>query len=133
MKRRFQQFVILNIILLAVVEALAWFYVPGDAHGAELRTFDGYGSIVYGGLPLYFLFVVAKVLLLFGLLSFNPTARFLYLAYVVIVVMLSVLWGFRISAPLEQPFLYLETFLDGVVLALAYYSPASNQFRRQAT
>jgi hypothetical protein len=123
--------VILNIVLLAIVEALGWFYTPGDVTGAEFRAFDGYGAIVWGGLPLYFLMVTAKLLILIGLLSFHPTARLLFLAYVVVTVPLSVLWGFRVSAPLESPFLYLETFLDGVVLALAYYSSVSDRFRKQ--
>lgn len=110
---------------------MAWFYVPADTYGAELRSFDGYGSIVEGGIPLYVLFISTKVILLFGLLWFHPLARFLFLAYVAVTVPLSVLWGFRIGAPLEQPFFYSEVFLDGVVLALAYYSPASGRFRKE--
>ncbi len=131
MDRRFRHFVILNIVLLVIVEALAWFYTPADVTGAEFRTFDGYGALVWGGLPLYFLMVSAELLLLIGLLSFHPTARLLFLAYIVVTVPMSILWGFRVSAPLESPFLYLDTLLDGVVLALAYYSPASEQFRKK--
>lgn len=116
--------------MLAIVEVLAWFYVPADAYGAELRSFDGYASILEGSIPVYVFFISTKVLLLFGLLSFHPMARFLFLAYVAVTVPLSVLWGFRVGAPLEQPFLYAEIFLDGVVLALAYYSPASSRFRK---
>lgn len=132
MDRKFRHIVLLNIFLLAIVEALAWFYTPSDAMGAEFRALDGYGAVIEGGLPFYLLMVSTKLLILLGLLSFHPTARLLFLAYVVVTVPMSVLWGFRVSAPIENPFNYLEVLLDGVVIALAYCSPASARFRTKS-
>ena len=130
MRQRFQQFVLLAIALTAVVEALAWFYVPADALRAELLSTDGYAAVVDGGLPLYVLLVSARLLIMFGLLTFHPAARTLFLFLAVVTVGFSLFWGFRVTAPIEAPFLLLANIIDGVILALAYYSPASREFRR---
>lgn len=131
MKRRFQQFVLLGIGLTAIVEALAWFYVPSDVLRAELLSTDGYAAAIEGGLPLYVLLVTARLLTMFGLLTFHPAARTLFLFLAIVTVGLSVFSGFRVSAPIEAPFLLLTNIIDGVILALAYYSPASQEFRNE--
>jgi len=130
MQRRFQQFVLLGIGLTAIIEALAWFYVPADVLRAELLATDGYAAVIDGGLPLYSLFISARLLIMFGLLTFHPTARTLFLFLVVFTVGISIFEGFSVAAPIEAPFLLLATIVDGIILALAYYSPASAAFRR---
>ena len=130
MKLRFQQFVLLGIGLTAVIEALNWFYIPADILRAELLATDGYAAVIDGGLPLYVLFVVMRLLIMFGLLTFHPAARTLFLLFTVVSVGLSLFWGFRVIAPLEAPFLFLVILVDGIILALAYYSPASEAFRQ---
>ena len=70
---------------------------------------------------------------MFGLLTFHPTARMLFLLLTIVTVGLSIFRGFSVVAPLEAPFVLLVTIIDGVILALAYYSPASNKFRKQET
>lgn len=133
MDKRFQQFVLLGIGLTAIIEALAWFYVPADVLRAELLATDGYAAVIDGGLPLYVLYFAARLLIMFGLLTFHPTARTLFLFLAVVTVGMSMFWGFRVIAPIEAPFLILVTLVDGIILALAYYSPASNRFRKQET
>ena len=130
MKRRFQQFVLLGIGLTAIVEALAWFYIPQDVLRAELLATDGYGAVISGGLPLYVLLISARLLIMFGLLTFHPTARSLFLLLVLVTIGLSIFEGFSVVAPLEAPFLLIATIVDGIILALAYYSPAAESFRR---
>ena len=130
LRQRFQQFVLLAIALSAIVEALAWFYVPTDVLHAELLSTDGFAAVVDGGLPLYVLLVAARLLILFGLLTFHPAARTLFLFLAIVSVGMSVFWGFRVTAPIEAPFLLLTNIIDGVILALAYYSPASRAFRK---
>jgi len=129
LRKRFQQFVLLAIALTAIVEALAWFYVPTDVLRAELLSTDGYAAVIDGGLPLYLLLVVARLLIMFGLLTFHPAARTLFLFLAIVTVSMSVFWGFHVIAPIEAPFLLLANIIDGVILALAYYSPASQAFR----
>ena len=129
MQKRFQQFVLLGIGLTAIIEALAWFYVPSDVLLAELLATDGYAAVIDGGLPLYVLFLSARLLIMFGLLTFHPAARTLFLLFVIVSVGMSVFWGYRVTAPIEAPFIYLEALIDGIILALAYYSPASQAFR----
>ena len=130
MEKRFQQFVLLGIGLTAVIEALAWFYIPADVLRAELLATNGYGAVIDGGLPLYVLFISARLLIMFGLLTFHPTARTLFLLLTVVNVGMSVFQGFSVVAPLEAPFILLRLIVDGIILALAYYSPASQAFRR---
>ena len=132
MQKRFQQFVLLGIGLTAIVEALAWFYVPADVLRAELLATDGYGAVIDGGLPFYVLLVSARLLIMFGLLTFHPVARTLFLFFVVVTVGLSIFRGFSVAAPSEAPFLLLMTLIDGIILALAYYSPASEAFRQSS-
>ena len=133
MKKRFQQFVLLGIGLTAIVEALAWFYIPADVLRAELLATDGYGAVIDGGLPLYVAFIAARLLVMFGLLTFHPTARSLFLLLAIINVGMSMFRGFSVAAPIEAPFLLLATMVDGIILALAYYSPAAQAFRRTDT
>ena len=130
MEKRFQQFVLLGIGLTAIIEALAWFYIPSDVLRAQLLATDGYAAVIDGGLPLYVLFLAARLLIMFGLLTFHPVARTLFLFLAIVTVGLSVFRGFSVVAPIEAPFLLLVTMVDGVILALAYYSPASQAFRR---
>ena len=120
---------LLGIGLTAIIEALAWFYIPSDVLLAELLATDGYAAVIDGGLPLYILFVSARLLIMFGLLTFHPAARTLFLLFVIVSVGMTVFWGYRVIAPIEAPFFYLESLIDGIILALAYYSPASQGFR----
>ena len=129
MEKRFQQFVLLGIGLTAIVEALAWFYIPADVLRAELLATDGYAAVIDGGLPLYVLLLTARLLIMFGLLTFHPTARTLFLLLAVITVSMSVFGGFRVIAPLEAPFVLVTVMVDGIILAMAYYSSASRAFR----
>lgn len=133
MRQRFQQFVLLAIALTAIIEALAWFYVPADVLRAELLATDGYAAVIDGGLPLYGLLVTARLLIMFGLLTFHPAARTLFLFLAIATVGLSIFSGFHVIAPIEAPFLLLASIIDGVILALAYYSPASREFRMKST
>jgi hypothetical protein len=127
--RRFQQFIVATIILRIIIEAFVWFYMTDDLQVAELLKFNGYGAMVQGITPLYYLLIAVRLIILIGLLSFHPTARLMFLAYVVATMPASILLGFRVIPPIEQPFLYLESVLDGVILALAYYSSVSERFR----
>ena len=133
MQRRFQQFVLLGIGLTAIIEALAWFYIPADLLWAELLATDGYAAVIDGGLPLYVLLLTTRLLIMFGLLTFHPAARTLFLLFAIVSVGMSIFLGYRVFAPIEAPFVMLVTMIDGVILALAYYSPASNEFRNQET
>lgn len=133
MEKRFQHFVLLGIGLTAIVEALAWFYIPADVLRAELLATDGYAAVIDGGLPLYVLFISARLLIMFGLLTFHPTARSLFLLLAIVNVGMSVFRGFSVVAPIEAPFLLLATMLDGIILALAYYSSVAQAFRRAET
>jgi len=130
LRQRFQQFVLLAIALTAIVQALAWFYVPADVLRAELLATDGYAAVIDGGLPLYVLLISARLLIMFGLLTFHPAARTLFLFLAIVTVGMSVFSGYSVVAPIEAPFLLLATMVDGIILALAYYSPASQEFRR---
>ena len=128
MDRRFRQFVFLSLGLLVIVELLNWLYVPTNELAAQLRETDGYAAVIHGGIPLWALLVVVRALILFGLLSFHRIARLLFLLLTIGSVLMTLFWGYRVTSPLEAPFYYLETLVDGVILALAYYSPVSRRF-----
>jgi len=133
MDRRFQHFVLITIVLTVIVELLGWFYVPTDGFFAEFRLADGVGAFLEPNLVLYAVVITTRITLLVGLLTFQKGSRFAFLIFSIVVALTSVLWGYRVMAPIESPFNYLEQLMDGVVLALAYYSSASSRFRKTVT
>ena len=133
MQRRFQQFVLVGIFLTAIIESFAWFYVPTDPVQADLYFADGYGALVEGSYIVYFSILAIRVLIMIGLLSFHRTARTLFLIFVPLTALSAVLWGFRVSAPIVGPFYYLESVIDGIIFALAFYSSVSVKFSEGAT
>ena len=127
----FSIFVLITIILTVIVELLGWFYVPTDGFFVEFRSADGVGAILEPNFVLYAVVITTRFILLVGLLTFQKGSRFAFLIFSVVVALTSVLWGYRVTAPIEGPFNYLERLMDGVVLALAYYSSASSRFRNR--
>ncbi len=118
---------------MVTIELIGWFYVPSNEVEAQLWFIDGYGAVLGVGLPVYWLLVAIRALILIGLLSLHPTARTLFLVLTAISVSLSLFWGYRVTSPIEGPFLFLATIVDGIIIGLAYYSPVSQEFGKSAT
>ncbi len=133
MQRRFKQFVLVGIVLTVIIELFAWLYVPADPVLADFYFADGYDALVEGGYVLYFLILAIRISIMVGLLAFHRTARTLFLAYVPLTAISTILWGYRVSAPIVGPFYYLESVFDGIILALAFYSSISPKFGEGAT
>ena len=117
---------------MVIIELIGWFYVPSNEVEAQFWFSDGYGAILHASLPVYWLLVAMRGLVLIGLLSLHPTARILFLVLTVVSIALSLFWGYRVTAPIEGPFLFLATIVDGIIIGLAYYSPVSREFSKAA-
>lgn len=133
MNRKFLQFVSLGIVLTVINELIGWFYQPSDLLQAEFWFADGYAAVLDGGLPIYILILMARLLIMTGLLTFDARARTLFLAFTAISASMTLFWGFRVTAPIQGPFLFMETLVDGVILALAYFSSVKTEFHKDAT
>ncbi len=133
MKHRFLQFVILGMVLTITNELIGWFYLPSDMLQADFWLADGYAAVFDGGWPVYLFILMARLLIMAGLLAFDTLARTAFLVFTVISAFSTLLWGFRVTAPIQGPFLVIESMIDGVILAVAYFSSVSTEFRKNAT
>ena len=130
---RFRQLVMCAIFLLISVELFAWFYVPGNELEAEFYLMSGYGAILDGGLVLYVLLSVARLIILVGLLSFHPIARTLFLLLTVATFIQIFFWGYQVQSPMIAPFDFLSTLIDGAIVVFAYYTSVGQRFRVATT
>ena len=99
-EKRFRHFIIASAILTVSVELILWFYEPAEAEFLELWSLDSYASIIQPSLPIYVLFLFAKLLILVGLYNFNFTARTLFLFYLLFVSIATFVWGWRVTPPI---------------------------------
>jgi hypothetical protein len=98
-----------------------------------LMKYDGYHSIL--GLPsaVSWIFVIVWVGLAIGMFLFLAPARTGYLILVLVFLFLTPLNGLRVQSGLESYFLDAVNILDGVVLAMAYFSKVSQYFQKSTT
>ena len=79
---------------------------------------------------LILLFIVTAIFTQIGLFLYWPPARPIYLTLCLFSFGLTALGGLVVSPPLESLGLELCTFIDGMILAFAYFSPIAEKFRR---
>ena len=130
MATRFRQLIFFALGVFVALELVVWFYVPSDPLRAEFYSFDGSFPIFDGDLVSYFFLIVARLLILVGLLQFHATARLLFLVLTVATIVLQFLWGYRVTPPLIAALSYVAILIDGAIIALAYHSPVSLQFTK---
>lgn len=104
-------------------------WIPG--FDVWLLRFDGYGAAMQHGPVLYWCLLACWVLILVGLFFYVAAARFALVLLVAVSATLSLTWGVRVLTAYESTLDTLAAVIDGVVLAVAYWSPVRAEFEKQ--
>jgi hypothetical protein len=130
--RGFRVLVLLSWLALLASYVLPEYFAPTDPGTARLAQFDGYGALLRGN----FLFVFPLWLMLFasvGLFFLQNWGRYLYLAGAAYSVVAALLFGYRVSSPLESFLGAIGGLLDGAILTLCFLTSLKAHFLRPAT
>jgi hypothetical protein len=93
----------------------------------RLLRFDGYHAIVYSN-ALFVIPIWLNVFAFVGLFFLQNWGRYLYLLAVASYAATSLIFGYRIDAPIESFLGQIASTLDGVILAIVFISPLKTQF-----
>lgn len=126
---------ITDLLLVAVSVAVgvvgeAWLPEPLRAFEearAEANLTPNDWVVLGAGIPLIIVALVSSV----GLMFFWRPARPLYLASLIVAIMLTPLGGPYITSGLEEALDCVSMTVSGVILALIYFSPLRDFFKRQ--
>jgi hypothetical protein len=130
---------------LLAVAAIAYQELAGNTFSQEWRdliAWDGYGGLFFGEedgelMTPTFLILVGFVLLLLvnqvALFFYWGPSRWIYLSCIVIAFLIYPFVGITVLTPIASSFYYLSMVLDGLILALAFYSPIAEKFSSRVT
>jgi hypothetical protein len=130
--RGFRIFVVISWLILLASYVLPEYVVPSDLGLARLARYDGFGALLRGN----FFFVFPLWLMLFasvGLFFLQNWGRYVYLAGVAYSVVAALLFGYRVSSPLESFLGAIGGLLDGAILTLCFLTSLRAYFHRPAT
>jgi hypothetical protein len=123
------------LVVSSTVIYIIWFFLPywsGYLSDDEYRLaeYTGYGAILPVNHFLYYsawfgLWLISAL----GLFFFQNWARHLYLALSLGTLFAVPFSGFLVAAPIDALFLNANLLLDGVILALAYFTPLAANFK----
>jgi len=135
-KRFLRVLIVANLILIAVgavvgIVGKAWLPDPlrvfEQSRAADITATDW---ILFGvSIPMLIALVVASI----GLLLFSRPARPLYLAIIIVDILLTPCWGPYVTTGWARALEAVSYIINGVVLALIYFSPLRDLFERPQT
>ncbi|WP_348675926.1 hypothetical protein [uncultured Abyssibacter sp.] len=117
------------------IACLVWWLLPYvgwtvNPLTAEALQFAGAGAIDGALHPAWFIaFLIARIIATIGMLLFFKWGRLLFAVWLLAGFPLGLVSGVYVSPAIDSTIGYLTSLLDGVVLALAYFSPVSVLFR----
>lgn len=129
MKEIFRYIVIGSMILY-----LIWFAMPytwGYFYGREqlnLLSWANYGARFDIEGPIPYIVILAYMVVSIGLVLLKKWARTAFLALTVGSVVLSGIWGFRVSPPLDAALGDIMAMSDGAILTMAYLTRLGGEF-----
>lgn len=122
----------LLIIVGALAYAIYWFmpYSYGylDSETGSLLAYGGYGAIYQGNEMLDRVIFGAWMISAFGMFLFRKMARTVFLILIVVTTPASVLYGVSVETAGGALMLDIANIADGMVLALAFFSPVKDEF-----
>lgn len=95
-----------------------------------LLDFDGSGAVVPYNPILYWCLFSSRLLVLTGLFFYVAAARSCLVLLTIASIVLSITWGIRVLTPYEVALSELLSVVDGTLIAMAYWSPVSEEFAR---
>ena len=96
----------------------------------DLLSWASYGAIIKFPPLLHWGLVFSWVPLAIGMYFFKPIARKIYLWLSIIFILANPFVGFAVFTGYEMMLYQATTFLDGAILALAYFSSIANEFSK---
>jgi hypothetical protein len=120
------------VVVGAITYVAYWFlpYTYGylDGFTGSLLSYAGHDAIFVGPELLHYAMFASWLVSAVGLLLFRKFARTLFLILVVFTTALSPLLGITVETAGGATLLSIANMADGLVLALAYFSPVKTEF-----
>lgn len=123
------------LVISSTVIYIVWFFLPYFSgyltdEESRLAEYSGYGAIFPVHNVLYYsVWFGLWFISAFGLFFFVNWARHLYLVLSLISLVAAIFHGFVVHAPIDALLSNANMLLDGAILALAYLTPLSENFK----
>jgi hypothetical protein len=127
-KSLFRLLVIVGALAYAVYWFMPYSYGYLDSETGSLLSYGGYGAIYQGSEMLDRAIFGAWMISAFGMLLFRKVARTLFLVLIVVTTPVTVLHGVSVETAGGALMLDVANIADGMVLALAFFSPVKDEF-----
>ena len=126
----FRTLIILSLLSYAIFIGIGYIDAPylGEEE-SNLLSWAGHGAILELPTFLNWAIVLVWLPIAIGMYLFNPIARFMYLCLAILFTITTPLFGMYIAMGYEFMFLQITTFLDGAILAMAYFTHISAKFK----
>ena len=124
-----------SLVVASATLYVIWYLLPYDSlvgsnmAAVNLMNLDGYGA-TFNSDHWFFTngILVLWVVAALGLWRFRNWARYLYLSLTIWSLVAAILYGIRVSSPIEETLGLVLALLDGGILALAFLSPLRRSF-----
>jgi len=126
----FRTLVALSFLTLLGQYVIPNWILPTDPSIARLLQYDGYGAPfpVLHSNALYVIPLLVTLFACIGLAFFQPWGRNLFLVTVVYWLVGGLFLGYRVSSPVDMFLGGVGALIDGVILALIFWSPLRAHF-----
>lgn len=124
-----------GIVIFSVAAYVAWFFMPYiweylyDYETLGGLQWAGYGSKINLNGPIPYLIACVYLVSSLGLLFYKSWARSLFLVLTIFNIVSAPLWGLNVQGGYDAIIRYIVTLCDGAILALAYLSGISSEFK----
>lgn len=122
------------IVIGSLILYLIWFAMPYSwiyfYKGEELNllSWANYGAKFDTDGPMPFIILLAYIIVSIGLVLLKKWARTAFLSLTVVSVVLSGIWGFLVSPPVDAALGYIVSMSDGAILTIAYLTSLGGEF-----
>lgn len=129
MKGVFRYIVIGSLILYVIWFAMpySWIYFY-EGEELNLLAWANYGAKFDVEGPIPYIVLLAYTVVSIGLVLLKKWARTAFLALTVGSVVLSGIWGFLVSPPVDAALGYIVAMSDGSILTIAYLTSLGGEF-----
>jgi hypothetical protein len=132
MEKLFRILVIASISLYLVEVILPFVdYLWLTQEELDLMSWTGYGGAIKSSYTLYWVMSGVWVGLFVGLFFFISVARKLFIAYLILILVLTPFFGYSVQAPFAGALNTITNILDGAIIAIAYLTSVDKLFNKE--
>ena len=127
-----------RLVIASAVTYTAWFFIPFawgylyDYSILDLLVWNSFGSKVNVNGPIPYIVGLVYVASYFGLLSYKPWGRTLFVVLAIFNIVSTPLWGLQVVGTYDASLGYLVSVLDGAIITMAYLTSVSREFSKNA-